>query len=636
MSDADKPESLGFDFAPEWARKSADEYVSRYQGKNYDERTGREERPRREGGFRERPPRRDGERPRPPRREGEGFRGPRPDGPRRPRREGAEGERPRGPRREGGRPFERREPVKPLDAEIRILPNQKTLGSIIKTLQGTHVAFPVKKFVSMFLDNPQACLVRFEAKPETETRFWSCKACGLVALSEAELAQHLLATHLTDFFDVAEEPCDPPSGNFPRVAKCTLTGEWVGAPNHHSYRHRVAELAAKAGMDERDYLRTLEMHTDAESIEAWKRSVTTQTVYRLKAAPVAEAPAVAEGASALEGEAAPAPEAPAETRPAYSRDQAEAIFRRDILPGQIVAAKHVCLPVSLAQTSPSLPLRLLLKYTLRDEQRYPRSLFFALRGAFRHRKFTLFRGNDARGPEFVANMVPTPFTAEHAVREIKAALGHVAGHPLCTRGELLAALKAELPDMDIGLVARQIAFLFQKGHIVEYYNGVLALPEENPKFRKLPEEMRREREAAGVEPATAGAPAEGSAATTEVPAERPAETPATEASPEASAAGTPASEAEVEAGLAHEPTAESTRPAPAEQPSEAAPGVTEPEACDCACAAPVVEAPAPEASPEAPVAETPATEVVPAPEPAAPAPVTEPTPAPEGGPHDAE
>lgn len=568
MSDADKPESLGFDFAPEWARKSADEYVSRYQGKNYDERTGREERPRREGGFRDRPPRRDrdGERPRPPRREGEGFRGPRPEGPRRPRREGAEGERSRGPRREGGRPFERREPVKPLDAEIRILPNQKTLGSIIKTLQGTHVAFPVKKFVSMFLDNPQACLVRFEAKPETETRFWSCKACGLVALSEAEIVQHLLVTHLADFFDVSEEPCDPPSGVFPRVAKCTLTGEWVGAPNHHSYRHRVAELAAKAGMDERDYLRTLEMHTDAESIEAWKQSVTTQTVYRLKAAPApeAEAPAAPEGEAASEGEPAPAPEAPAETRPAYSRDQAEAIFRRDILPAQVASAKHVCLPVSLAQTSPSLPLRLLLKYTLRDEQRYPRSLFFALRGAFRHRKFTLFRGNDARGPEFVANMVPTPFTAEHAVREIKAALDHVAAHPLCTRGELLAALKAELPDMDIALVARQIAFLFQKGHIVEYYNGVLALPEENPKFRKLPEEMKREREAAGVEPTAS-----------ESAAEPPAEAPATE---------TPASEAEVEAGLAHEPTAEATRPTPAEQPSEAAPGVTEPEACDCTCA----------------------------------------------------
>lgn len=550
MSDADKPESFGFDFAPEWARKSADEYVSRYQGKNYDERTGREERPRREGGFRDRPPRRDGERgPRPPRRDGEERRGPRPEGTRAPRREGVEFERPRGPRREGGRPFVRREPVKPLDAEIRILPNQKTLGSIIKTLQGTHVAFPVKKFVSMFLDNPQACLVRFEAKPETETRFWSCKCCGLVALSEAELVQHLLSTHLGDFFDISEEPCDPPSGVFPRVAKCTITGEWVGAPNHHSYRHRVAELAAKAGMDERDYLRTLEMHTDAESIEAWKQSVTTQTVYRLK---------VTEPKPETSAEAETAEPQPAETRPAYSRDQAEAIFRRDILPAQVVSAKHVCLPVSLAQTSPSLPLRLLLKYTLRDEQRYPRSLFFALRGAFRHRKFTLFRGNDARGPEFVANMVPSPFTAEHAVREIKAALDYVAAHPLCTRAELLAALKADLPDMDPGLVARQIAFLFQKGHIVEYYNGVLALPETNPKFRKLPEEMRREREAAGVEPtaeaASSDAPAkegtpEGEATppvaeSSEQVSDTPVKDGAETASPEADAAELPVQEGE--------------------------------------------------------------------------------------------
>ncbi len=580
MSDADTPESLGFDFAPAWARKSADEYVSRYQAKSYDERTGREERPRREGGdSRDRRPRRDrdaeGRPPRRPRREG-------PEGERRPRREGAEGERPRAPRREGGRPFERREPVKPLDAEIRILPNQKNLGVIIKTLQGTHVAFPVKKFVNLFLENPQACLVRFEAKPETEVQFWSCKTCGLVALSEAEVVQHALAHHLEDFFDVAEEPCDPPSGTFPRVAKCTLTGEWVGAPNHHSYRHRVAELAARAGMPERDYLRTLEMHTDPESIEAWKQSVTKQTVYRLKAKP-AETPAAPEPASAAEGAEAPAepaPEAPAEetpaeTRPAYNRDQAEAIFRRDILPTLVAKAKHVCLPVSLAQTSPSLPLRLLLKYTLRDEQRYPRSLFFALRGAFRHRKFTLFRGNDARGPEFVANMVPAPFTAEHAVREIKAALDYVTAHPLCTRAELLAALKTELADMDIAVVARQIAFLFQKGHIIEYYNGVLALPEDNPKFRKLPEEMKRERAAdeAEAKPAEeAPAPAEevpAPAPEDETPAGQSVEPPAPEAAPAEPVAEVPPEPAPEAAPAESEPHAPVQEPVPEGAPDEA-------------------------------------------------------------------
>ncbi len=537
MSDAENTVNLGFDFAPDWARKSADEYVSRYQGKNYDERTGREERPRREG-FRDRTPRHENDRPRRPRQEGDGERRPRRDraeGERRPRRE--EGDRPQfSPRREGARP-PRREFVKPLDAEIRILPNQKNLGAIIKTLQGTHVAFPVKKFVNLFLENPQACLVRFEAKPETDTTFWSCKTCGFVALSEEELVAHIVSSHLVDTFDVAEEPCDPPSGVFQRVAKCTVSGEWVGAPNHHSYRHRVAELAARAGMAERDYLKTLEIHTDAESIEAWKQSVTVQTVYRLKAAAPAE-PVSTEEAPAEGEEAAPQ----AETRVSYNRDQAEAIFRRDVLPTLIASAKHVCVPVSMAQESPSLPLKLLLKYTLRDEQRYPRSLFFALRGAFRHRKFTLFRANDSRGPEFVANIQLTPFTAEHVVKELAEALKYVGEHPMCTRSELLAALKEALPEMDIAIIARQIAFLFQKGHIVEYYNGVLALPDANPKFRKLPEEMKREREAAAAEAPKEETPAE------ETPAvEAPVEAPVTEEAPEPVTEEAPVAEATEEA-----------------------------------------------------------------------------------------
>ncbi len=514
MSDAEINTGFGFDFAPEWARKSSDEYVSRYQSKSYDERTGREERAPRG----DRPRRRfedDGEQRRRP------SRGDRPRGPRPPR----DGDERPAPRREG-RPFVRREPVKPLDAEIRILPNQKNLGAIIKTLQATHVAFPVKKFVNLFLENPQACLVRFEAKPETETRFYSCKVCGLVALSETEILTHILSEHLGDFFDITEEPCDPPSGNYPCVAKCTFSGEWVGAPNHHSYRHRVAELAARAGMTEKEFLATVQMCRDQESVEVWKQSVTTQTVYRRKE----EAKPVTEGEAApAEGEETPVEAAP--VAPTYNRDQAEAIFRRDIVPTLVTSARHVCLPVSVAQSSPSLPLRLLLKYTLRDEQRYPRSLFFALRGAFRHRKFALFRGNDPRGPEFVANITLNPFTAEHAVRELKVALEYLAAHPLCTRAEFFAALKSELADMDFDVVLRQVAFLFQKGHIVEYYNGVLALPEAHPKFRKLPEETKQETPAeAPAAPVTEAPAAEETAPVEETPAAvaPEAEAPATE------------------------------------------------------------------------------------------------------------
>lgn len=538
MSDADTPETFGFDFAPDWARKSADEYVSRYQGKNYDERTGREERPRRESHARgdrrdDRRPRfshRDQEGDRRPRRD-DGFKG-RPRGPRSEQQENA----PRAPRAPR---FER---VQPLNADIRLLPNQKNLGVIIKTLQGTHTAFSMKKFVNLFLENPQACLVRFEAKADTDTIFYSCKSCGFIALTEADVAAHLAEHHLADYFDVSEEACEAPSGTYPCVAKCTLTGEWVGAPNHHSYRHRVAELAARTGRTEKDYLKTIEMCRDSESVEAWKQSVTTQTIYRQKPVTV-EAPAEPE-VPATEGEEAPAADAtPVEDiRPTYNRDQAEAIFRRDILSTLITSGKHMVAPVTVAQHSPSLPLKLLLNKALRDEQRHPSSLLFALRGAFRHRKFELFRCNDSHGPEFVANVKPTPFTAENAVRELRAALDYVAAHPCCTRNELLTSLKAELADMDQGTLIRQVAFLFQRGHLLEFYNGIVALPETNPKFRKLPEEIKNKKPEEKTE-----APVVVAETAPEAPAEKPAEEapavePPVEAPSTAPADETPAAE----------------------------------------------------------------------------------------------
>jgi hypothetical protein len=90
---------------------------------------------------------------------------------------------------------------------------------------------------------------------------------------------------------------------------------------------------------------------------------------------------------------------------------------------------------------------------------------------------------------------------------------------------LLTSLKAELADMDQNTLIRQVAFLFQRGHLLEFYNGVVALPEAHPKFRKLPEETKKKPDVAET-PAPA-APAEAPVENVAAPAETPVEdTPA--------------------------------------------------------------------------------------------------------------
>ena len=450
-----------FDFAPSWT--AGDKVVAK---------TGR-------GGFRDQD---DG---RAPRR----FDGPKPSGDRTFKREAGHGK-PfsrdgKGGRQFGGakperRGFVKREFVKPLDAEIRVLPGQKELGGIIRKIQTGSIAYPLKQIAWFFLDHPEACHVKVTPK-DPQIKFHVCKACGFSCFSEEALDAHILSTHLGDYYTAEEMDVEPPSGQFGCVVKCGVTGELIGPPNLHGYNSKVREIAQRLGMEENAYRARLVTVRDQESVEAWRQGATKKVFYRLK---VAEAPQKsadsAEGAQAEAAETAPVP--------ALERDQAEAEFRRNIMPQIKSIAKSSDMTLAQALKSSDLPYLFAVRDAIAKERRFPASLFFALRGAFHHRKLVFFRANDPRGQEFVSAAKPTPLDVEHAIPELGAVVKFVEEHPLCNVGDLPPEMKGHL------------GWLVEKGHVVQYFNGVLALPEAHPKFKNLAAKKDGAAEAAAGEP----------------------------------------------------------------------------------------------------------------------------------------
>ena len=492
--------SLGsFDFAPSWA--AGDKVVAKAGRGGF--RDGEEERPPREG----RAPRRfDGPKP-----SGERSFGARDDRPRKPfnrddrprkpfNREGRDGD------RRGG--FVKREFVKPLDAEVRILPGQKELGGIIRKIQTGFAAYPLKQIAFFFLDHPEACHVKVTPK-DPEMRFHVCKACGQSFFTAEALDAHILTTHLGDYYTAEETTVDPPSGQFACVVKCGLTGELLGPPNLHATGSRIREMAQRLGMDENGYrARLLTLH-DQEAVEAWRQCATKKTFYKLKTSTPKE-PAADDAA---EKEPTSEPEAPA--TPALERDQAEAEFRRNILPQLKSVSKSSDMPLDQALKSTDRPYLYAVRDAVARERRFPASLFFALRGAFHHRNLEFFRANEPRGQEFVCAAKPTPLDVEHAIPELGVVVKFVAEHPLCTVNDLPAEMKGHL------------GWLVEKGHIVQYFNGLLALPEPHPKFSNRP--PKREKGAEETPP-TATAPAPTAEPVAVEPAAEPpaAEPPAAE------------------------------------------------------------------------------------------------------------
>lgn len=579
-------------FAPSWAKDEAAETV-RVVGGMREPRHERPERgergPRPQGQFRqdrgprpERGPRTGGDR--------DGYpRGPRPE-------RGERGERgdrgpQHGPRPERGPRQEYSRPEPPPALSVRFLPDGRALDAIIRRIQTTRRAYPFRDIVKLFRGDDASLAVRIEvdrdADPEGRVR--QCRACSLPALTDDELVAHILDQHLGDFFETREVEVEPPSGNFPCVARCGLTGELLGPPNHHSYAARVQQMLRERfpGMSEQEYRSHIEMVKEPEAIEQWRESAKRQTLYFRKAEEKPEKqetpessdnPAAAPGAAPEAAAEAPAPEpgsaadAPASAEPApaqepkgLTRQEAEAVFRRDILPTLAHSATHVVCQAKVLKNMSNRRLAHFLSGEFAHDEalRSQGSLARAVHAAFHHRGLHFFRAIDERGQEFVASVAPLVLDTTNVTAEIRSIVEFVAKNPCCQAKALIAAIAGDENGEAAKRLSASLRWLIEKGHVVEFFNGALVLAASHPFFSpKPPKPAKPAKEAAPEKPEKPESP------------EKPAE-------PEASAAPEPAPEApapEPEPGSAADaPASAESAPAPAEPPAAPAEPLAEPQ-----------------------------------------------------------
>ncbi|MGI5869684.1 MAG: hypothetical protein ACOX9C_09620 [Kiritimatiellia bacterium] len=523
-----------------------------------------------------------------------------------PRRGPSDGRRPRrDSRRRGAGPRE------PLPFDIRFLPNQRALSVIAQKIQAGHRALPLRSLVKLFFDNPDSTEVRLEFTAEhRDRRFHQCTACGWFSMSEDELKGHLISKHFSDWFEAEEIDVEPPSGSFTSVARCGFTGKLLAPPNHHSYNKRIQAMLRSecAGRSEEEYRARIELISDPETIEQWRQEASKQTVYFRK--PEAEpakprragrkrpearaetAPAKAEDEA--EPEAVVAPEAaetetqetPAETEAVETTpdrlaiEAAEELFLREIAPSLMRADKQVTATNAATKTMDDrFVLNAISSAWSREQVVQTASLFFAVRGGLRSRKLALFRASDPHREEFVMHRQPVALDAQHAVPELRAILDYIALNPGCTRTQMLAdIIPDDMPADKAEAIHKQLAFVTERGYVIEYFNGMLALPEEHPYFAHLPKAdapAKKETEPKSQKAEKkAGAKVQGSG---KDPAPEPAEAQEAEAA-EATAEAEPEEAAEATAEAEPEEAAEATAEAEPEEAVEAAPeAAAEPE-----------------------------------------------------------
>lgn len=430
---------LNLDFVPTWARQPAVNPYTNARGPD-------EERPRgdRPGGrFRGAGPRQGG----------------RPHGDRDRRRErGDQGDR-RDRRPQGRDRHLAQRPPPRLPITLSFIPERVQLSALARQLHAAQKAFPLDYLSHLLLAKSEFHLIKIEAKGDLQ--LWQFKPDGAVFLDQETLRAHALRLHLSQVFDETVEQGEPPAGNFNCVGRCTLSGEWLGPPNHHGYQERLLDLQRTRfphlTIDE--YRARVEMVRDAAAVEQWKEAARTRRVYRPKGQP----------------DAAP-----------ISREEAVLHYTQKQLGGLQQSGRRFIMPAAMVRELPDSPLRRQLEEAWTRENKKPFTMSLALRPAFKHMRLHLFKGE--KGEVFVTAILPKPLDESHAVENIRAMIELIRKYPGWKRAELAEHLQPGilLDSDEAKKLLEPLSWLIEKGHVIEFFNGALSLPKERRKDEPTP------------------------------------------------------------------------------------------------------------------------------------------------------
>jgi hypothetical protein len=453
---------LDLNFVPTWARKASsgdNPYANQShevsgregssRGRN-DRRDSRGGAGGRSGGSAGRDPR-GGSRDRP---------APRPDrGPA--ERPGGGGQRGRDPRdrQAGFDPARRRgnfEEFDRLPLEVSFIPDRDRLGAVVRQLYAVKRAFPLPYLAGLFLSKPEYHMLKLEVRPprtgSEPLQLFQCRQTKLVFTQREQLVDYRLRTSLDEHFERVEIATEPPTGNFVCVGQCKRTGIVLGPPNYHGYQDRLIEVhrAHFPQMSLDQFRNSIEMVRDPAVVEQWKQTSCTQVRYRPKETPEAEA--------------------------TLTLAQAEALFLEKFAQTDVVTGGKIIMPAAMVTSITDARLRQAIDAAWVREDRFPLSLMLALRPAFRRMHLHLFKAG--KDETFVTAIPPKPFDATHAIPAIKDMIALITEHPGWNRKQLVEKLypgKA-VDDPDVVEKMSPIAWLVDKGHIIEFFNGTYAVP----------------------------------------------------------------------------------------------------------------------------------------------------------------
>ena len=202
--------------------------------------------------------------------------------------------------RDGGRPpfkgrggkFDDRRagPPRPEEAppapgvRVTLVPDAEAVHLIGKEIHQVARVYPLYDVAQILLAERGRCRALFESA-ESAPPLLRGKLDESIFLSREDATRHLWQSELrAQFIEEETIEVDPPHGNFQLVAKCGLTGLWLGPPNFHTYQTNLRRIHRECfpDMPFEAYSARVRTERGEEAVNAWLETMKKKTRWRIK------------------------------------------------------------------------------------------------------------------------------------------------------------------------------------------------------------------------------------------------------------------------------------------------------------------------------------------------------------------
>ena len=359
------------------------------------------------------------------------------------------------------RTFERERFVPQFD--VNFYPEDEPFKALINAIRTSARTYELFEIAQLILGKRERFVVVVKAnKDAKEKTVFLSVPDGLPFESEESAVNHVINTHIENFFECEEVEIDPPKGNFPTVNRCTITGKLLAPPNYHRYQE-IVQAHFKSNIHNISFERfssKIEAVKDPEVISEWSTSMTKTIKYTLKS-------------ELCEGEP-----------PVFTNNQdTRRYLLRECKKKIVQPCETARFPGKLISLLPDGNLKRSIEREFDLQKRFPLNTANHLRSRLRRLRFSIYK-KGSKGVSFVCSVKRRFRTAETILSDrLNDLIGFIESNPYIQAGQLpekFLKISKDQPDPKNEEQLKQLnldlRWLVTEGYVTEFGDGRLFTP----------------------------------------------------------------------------------------------------------------------------------------------------------------